>query len=270
MNAKRVAFVTGAAAGIGLATTAELGRRGYAVGMLDVNGAELTAAADRLRANGMDILTYCGDLADFTFAEQALRATARQWGRLDLLVNNAAWRELLTMRRISVESWERTLRICLTAPAFLSRWAAEIMEPQQSGVIINVSSIRSFQPDGQAAAYSAAKGGLDALTYDLADLYGRSGIRVLAVNPGAVDTALSHDYADPSGQSVTEELRRRSEDHIPLGRWASAEELARLIAVLASDDASYVTGTTIVADGGWTRNGTPHSLKARIAPRDFL
>lgn len=269
MMAKRVAFVTGAAGGIGLATTAELGRRGYAVGMLDCNAAQLTAAAADLCNKGLNVLTHCGDLADFAFAEKALRDTVQHWGRLDLLVNNAAWRELLTMRRISVESWERTLRICLTAPAFLSRWAAEIMEPQRAGVIINVSSIRSFQPDGLAAAYAAAKGGLDALTYDLAALYGRSGIRVLAVNPGAVDTALSQDYADPDGKSVTDELRAKSEDHIPLGRWARAEEIARLIATLASDDASYVTGTTIVADGGWTHNGTANSIKARIAPGDF-
>jgi NAD(P)-dependent dehydrogenase (short-subunit alcohol dehydrogenase family) len=237
--------------------------------MLDCNAKQLEEAAAGLRSQGFPILTHCGDLADFAFAENALRDTAKHWGRLDLLVNNAAWRELLTMRRISVESFERTLRICLTAPAFLSRWAAEIMEPQRSGVIINISSIRSFQPDGLAAAYTAAKGGLDALTYDLAALYGRSGIRVLAINPGAVDTALSHDYADPEGKSVTDELRHRSEDHIPLGRWAQAEEIARLISVMASDDASYVTGTTIVADGGWTRNGTPRSMKARIAGQDF-
>lgn len=269
MSTRRVAFVTGAAGGIGLATAAELGRRGYAVGMLDNQADRLAAATARMRTAGFDVLPHSGDLADLAFAEAALRETASHWGRLDLLVNNAAWRELQTMRHISLESWERTLRVCLTAPAFLARWAAGIMEPQGGGVIINVSSIRSFQPDGLAAAYVAAKGGLDALTYDLAALYGRAGIRVVAVNPGAVDTALSHDYADPAGASVTEALRRSSEDQIPLGRWGRAEEIARLIAALASDDATYVTGTTIVVDGGWTRNGTPHSLKSRVAPEDF-
>lgn len=269
MTTRRVAFVTGAAGGIGRATTNELGRRGYAVAMLDSQADRLAAAANEMRAAGIEVLPHCGDLANLAFAESALQETAKCWGRLDLLVNNAAWRELVTMRHVSVESWDRTLRVCLTAPAFLARWAARIMEPQQSGVIINVSSIRSFQPDGLAAAYAAAKGGLDALTYDLAALYGRAGIRVVAVNPGAVDTALSQDYTDPAGASVTEALRRSSEDHIPLGRWARAEEIARLIAALAGDDATYVTGTTIVADGGWTRNGTPHSTKARVAPEEF-
>src|SRR5262249_12134218 len=155
----------------------------------------------------------------------------------------AAWRELASMRRISVESWERTLRVCLTAPAFLARWAAEVMEQSGGGVIINISSIRAFQPDGVAAAYVAAKGGLDALTYDLASLYGRSGIRVVAINPGAIDTELSRDYSADSGESLTEDLRRSSEDMIPLGRWGCPEDIARMIALVASDDAAYLTGT---------------------------
>jgi NAD(P)-dependent dehydrogenase (short-subunit alcohol dehydrogenase family) len=100
MTAQRVAFITGAAGGIGLAATHELARRGYAVAMLDCNAKQLEEAAAGLRSQGFPILTHCGDLADFAFAENALRDTAKHWGRLDLLVNNAAWRELLTMRRI--------------------------------------------------------------------------------------------------------------------------------------------------------------------------
>jgi 3-oxoacyl-[acyl-carrier protein] reductase len=269
MADRRVAFITGGAAGIGREIGCELARRGYSVALLDSNAAGLTDLARELSAGGTVVETFCGDVGDLEFSTAALRSTAEKLGGLDLLVNNAAWRELASMRRISLESWERTLRVCLTAPAFLGRTAAELMEPRGGGVIINISSIRAFQPDGLAAAYSAAKGGLDAVTYDLASLYGRSGIRVLSINPGAIDTALSHDYSDPKGESLTTDLRRASEDDIPLGRWGRAEEIARLVALMASDEASYVTGTTIVADGGWTRNGTPHSLKRRMAPEDF-
>jgi 3-oxoacyl-[acyl-carrier protein] reductase len=266
---KPVAFVTGAAAGIGLATARELVRRGYALGLLDCNADALASTADELHGAGAHVQLHAGDVGDLTFSEAAVRETARNFGRLDLLVNNAAWRELVSMRQISLESWEKTLRVCLTAPAFLARAAAQIMEPQKSGVIVNVSSIRAFQPDGLAAAYVAAKGGLDSVTCDLASLYGRSGIRVFGIAPGAVDTSLSNDYTDNAGGSITTDLRRTSEDHIPLGRWAKPEEIARLIALLAGDEASYLTGTTIVVDGGWTRNGTPRSLKRRMAPEDF-
>lgn len=265
----RVALLTGAAGGIGRATALELGRRGYALALVDCHAEKLDALTGELHELGIAALPLAGDLAELDFAEQAVRDTDSQLGRLDLLINNAAWRELASMRKISVESWERTLRVCLTVPAFMSRWAAEVMERSGRGVIINISSIRSFQPDGIAAAYVAAKGGLDALTYDLAALYGRMGIRVVAINPGAIDTELSRDYSDDSGESLTDDLRRSSEDMIPMGRWGRPEDIARMIALVASDEAAYLTGTTVVVDGGWTRNGTPHSLKRRMAPDDF-
>jgi NAD(P)-dependent dehydrogenase (short-subunit alcohol dehydrogenase family) len=264
-----VALVTGAAGGIGNALTLELARRGYNLALTDRDAAQLDETVRSIPTSRCGVLTEPGDLSDLDFAEKLVRRTADRFGRIDLLVNNAAWRELVSMRRITVESWERTLRVCLTAPAFLSRWCAEVMEPMGRGVIINISSIRSFQPDGIAAAYSAAKGGLDSLTYDLASLYGPSGIRVLAIHPGAIDTSLSRDYTDEQGASLTDDLRRASEDAIPLGRWGRPEEIARMIAILATEDASYLTGTSIVVDGGWTRNGTPRSLKRRMNPRDF-
>ena len=122
---------------------------------------------------------------------------------------------------------------------------------------------------GTSPAYVAAKGGLDALTRELAALYGPAGIRVVAVNPGAVDTELSRDYTDADQGSLTSDIRRLSEDFTPLGRWARPEEIARVIAMLAGDDASFISGTCLTVDGSWTANIHPLSLKRRMAPDDF-
>jgi NAD(P)-dependent dehydrogenase (short-subunit alcohol dehydrogenase family) len=269
MNDGPVAFITGAARGIGRETALEFARRGYRVALLDMQAELLQEVDTFIRPLGVETVSHAGDLSDLSFAKAAVRSTVDRWGRLDVLVNNAAWRDLVTMRQITPESWQRTLDVCLTAPAFLSRWAAEAMENQKRGVIINVSSMMSQRAGGIAPAYVAAKGGMDALTYELASLYGPSGIRVLAVNPGAVDTDLSGDYTDPQGQSITVPLRQWSEDAIPLRRWATAAEVARAIVALAGDDFSYLTGTTIVLDGGWLHSHYPRPIQQMLDPEQF-
>ncbi|MHC4400338.1 MAG: SDR family NAD(P)-dependent oxidoreductase [Planctomycetota bacterium] len=264
MTDRRVALVTGASRGIGAATAEELARRNYHVALVARSDAGLAAIAERVRQTGSEALLCQGDLADLDFAESTVRRAVSQWHRLDVLVNNAAWRELASMRQIGLASWEKTLRVCLTAPAFLAKWAAEVMEPRGGGVIVNVSSIMSARAGGVSPAYVAAKGALDSLTYELATLYGPSGIRVVAVSPGAIDTEISRDLADGEGDDLAGRLRAWSCDHVPLGRWGTPKEVARLIAMLAGDDARYVTGTTVVVDGGWLHSHFPRSLQRRI------
>ena len=269
METTRVVLVTGASRGIGAATAREFAARGFDVA-ITARGAEGLAAtaADVARA-GRRSLSLAGDIADLGFAEMVVRRTIETFGRLDVLVNNAAWRELVTLRTVTLESWERTLRICLTVPAFMSRWAAEQMERQGGGAIINVSSIMSRRAAGFGSAYVAAKGGLDSLTFDLAALYGPLGIRTVAVNPGAIDTELSNDYVDAEGASVSSASNAHVEDMVPLRRAGRPEEIARAIGWLASDDASYVNGTTITVDGGWSTQNSPYSLKRRMFPDEF-
>ena len=266
MAEDRVALVTGAARGIGAATAAELARRGYRLALLDVNRKGLEQTAVAFASAASPPLLFVGDLADLDFARSAVEQTAQAFGRLDLLVNNAAWREVQTMRETNVPTWDRTLRICLTAPAFLAKWAAEVMERQGAGVIVNVSSIRSHFNDGTAAAYIAAKGGLNALTYELAALYGPRGIRVVAVNPGAIDTQLSGDLAEAG---VMQAVVADCVDHTPLGRMGRPEEIARLIAWLASGEASFISGTTITADGGLSHDHYGLALKRQMKPGEF-
>ncbi len=266
MTERRVALLTGAARGIGAATALELARRGYRLALVDVLTGELHDVARQISTAGGEALPLAGDLADLEFARSAVDQTVAQFVRLDVLVNNAAWRKVETMRQTDLPTWDRTLRVCLTAPAFLARWAAESMQRQGQGVIINVSSIRAQFNDGTAAAYVAAKGGLDALTRELAALYGPRGIRVVAVSPGAIDTQLSADLAQAS---VMEQEAADCIDHTPLGRMGRPEEIARTICWLVSDEASFVSGTIVVADGGLSHNHYGLALKRQIKPDEF-
>ena len=269
MNDRPVVFITGAAGGIGSAASLEFAKRGYDVAMADINVEKLEDLAGKINTGDAQALPVPGDLSDLEYAKRAIDKTIESFGRLDVLVNNATWREIVTMRTISLESWEKTMRVGVTAPAFLSRWAATQMEKQGGGVIINVSSIQSQSVAGISPAYVASKGAIDALTYELATLWGPKGIRVLAVNPGAIDTDGSRDYESDEGDNLTTELRKWSEEMIPLRRWGRAEEIARTIAMLASEDASYITGTTIVADGGVKMQFSPYPFKHQMLPEEY-
>ena len=252
----RVALVTGASAGIGAAVAEEFVARGHAVGIVGRDVARLDEVRRRLEASGGRVLAVSGDLADLGFAESAVRQVAAAFGRLDVLVNNAAARELATMREITPAEWDRTIRVCLTTPAFLARWSAEEMEKHGGGVIVNVGSMMSRQAHGVSPAYVSCKGAMESLTYDLAALYGPAGIRVVTVAPGAIDTAMSRDFVG-NDEPSEDPIREFSESMAMLGRWGRPEEVARAIAWVASDEASYLTGTTLVLDGGWSRMHMP-------------
>lgn len=269
MNDRPVVLVTGASSGIGAATCLEFARRGYDVALVARSTDRLEMVATQAQSCGARSLVLPGDLADLDFAESAVQKTIEQLGRVDVLVNNAAWREIVTMRTIDADSWNKTLQICLTAPAFLSRWAARDMEKRKAGVILNISSVQSQSAAGVSPAYIACKGALDSLTYELAALWGPKGIRVVAINPGAIETDLSTDYQSSGGKNLTTQQHEWSEDMIPLRRWATPEEIAKTIAMLASEDASYITGTTLVADGGIKTQFSPYSIKREMFPQEF-
>jgi NAD(P)-dependent dehydrogenase (short-subunit alcohol dehydrogenase family) len=263
MSDQPVALITGASRGIGAATAQAFSQAGYRLAIVATNEAALQEVADGLATPS---LVLVGDLAEMAFTETIVPQAVARFGRIDVLVNNAAWRELGSMRRITVDNWERTLRICLTAPAFLARWAAEDMERRKRGVILNISSIMALHSAGISPAYVACKGGIDALTFELASVYGPAGIRAVSIQPGAIDTELSRsvgqaDHAD--------EIRQYSEDMIMLGRWGRPEEIADALLFLASERASYITGTTLAIDGGWLRQHMPLSLKRRHFEDDY-
>lgn len=250
-----VVIITGAAGGIGKATALKFAANGCALTLVDIDISGLNDLEKKLEDIPCDFLCINGDMQDLSFISTIVEKTVDKWGRIDVLINNAVWRTIETMRTITQANWEKTLKIGLTAPAFLAKHTAEVMERMNiPGVIINISSVMSQRAGGNSPAYIACKGGLESLTYELAVLYGPKGIRVVAVNPGNIKTNLSTSYKDEKGRNISEELIKQMNDNTPLKRSGSPEEIANVSYWLSTKEASYVTGTSILVDGGFFHN----------------
>lgn len=266
----KVALVTGAARGIGAATARSFAREGFAVVALDVLTEELGQVIEGIRGDGHEALGVVADLAALDRLESAVERVAAKWGRIDVLVNNGAARDLQSIRQITPETWNRIIATNLTAPALLMKWVEPHMRAAGGGVMINVSSVEAHIPKGVGAAYAAAKGGLLSLTYDAAAALAGEGIRVVAVSPGAVDTEIGRNFDQRSTDGeLDRDIRAESEDLIPMKRWAQPEEIAEVILWLSGEGASYITGTEITVDGGLAHTWMPRRLKRRILPGQF-
>ena len=265
-----VVIITGAAGGIGKATALKYAMNGYALTLADIDEVELGLLQNMLQEIKCDFICLLGDLQDHQFIKDIIDQTLQRWGRIDTLVNNAAWRTIETMRHISLETWERTIKICLTAPAFLAKYAATAMEENQiEGTIINISSIMSHRAGGYSPAYIACKGAIESLTYELAVLYGAKGIRVVAVSPGNIQTNLSGDYTDGDANNISERISVNMNESAPLQRAGTPDEIANVIFWLSSGDASFVTGTSIMVDGGFACNFSSYQIKKLQFPKEF-
>jgi len=271
MNNNKVAIITGASKGIGRSTALKFAANNYKVTLVGRTQEELDQLGLEIEQKySMDVLICAGDLANEEFLRQVVADTVSKWGRIDTLINNAAWRTIETMRTISLENWEKTIRVCLTAPAFLAKYVAAVMEDSNiQGVIVNISSVMSHRAGGNSPAYIACKGALESLTYELAVLYGPKNIRVVSVNPGNIKTDLSNDYKDEKGNNVSKQLGDQMNDHTPLKRAGTSEEIANVSYWLSSDEASFITGTTILVDGGFLHNFNSYPMKKLQYPKEF-
>jgi NAD(P)-dependent dehydrogenase (short-subunit alcohol dehydrogenase family) len=271
MKNKKVVIITGAAGGIGLATAKKFAENDFCIVLSDINREGLNKAVEILEKEYQaDCLICHGNLEDINYVKDIVNQTIQKWGRIDVLINNAAWRIIETMRTISLENWEKALRINLTAPAFLAKYAAGAMEENKiAGVIINISSVMSQNAGGYGPAYIACKGGIESLTYELSALYGPKGIRVVAVNPGNIETNLSSDYVDEAGNNISERLKNHMNDNTPLQRAGNPEEIANVCYWLSSNEASFITGTSILVDGGFLHNFNSYKMKKLQFPNEF-
>lgn len=273
MNQQKVALITGAAGGIGKEIVRRFGKEGFHLVLSDIDAERLEAIANDLYTAGIPedkLLLLPGDLSDLNYAESLTDQCRQRWSRLDTLVNNAVWRTHDTLRTITEAHWEKTLRIGLTAPTFLAKWSAELMEEYKlPGTIINISSVQAGRAPGTSPAYMACKGAMDSLTYELASLYGPSGIRVVGVAPGNTLTPLSGDFVDESGDNISEKLTKYMEDQTPLARSAQPVEIANVVYWLSTGEASFVNGTVIEVDGGFRHGFGANSLKNIQFPGQF-
>jgi NAD(P)-dependent dehydrogenase (short-subunit alcohol dehydrogenase family) len=243
----KVALVTGAARGIGLATAKRFLADGWRVALLDIDGENLTRTYATL-AHPEETLALTGDVA---IAEQVARAFAelkRRFGRLDALINNAGIAIFKPILDVSYEDWSRVLAVNLTGPFLCTQAAAPIMRDNGGGAIVNITSISGLRASTLRTAYGTSKAGLAHLTKQQAAELASLGIRVNAVAPGPVDTAMAKAVHSP-------EIRKDYHDHMPLNRYGLEDELAEAIFFLASDRASYITGQVLCVDGGFDSTG---------------
>ena len=246
-SVSKTALITGAARGIGLAATKRFLADDWRVALLDIDGDNLKRTYDALARPSTTMALTC-DVADPAGVAHAVAAVGERFGRLDALVNNAGIAIFKPILDVTYEDWSRVLAVNLTGPFLCTQAAAPLMRDTGGGSIVNITSISGLRASTLRTAYGTSKAGLAHLTKQQAAELAAIGIRVNAVAPGPVDTAMAKAVHTP-------EIRKDYHDHMPLNRYGLEEELAEAIYFLCSDRASYITGQVLAVDGGFDSTG---------------
>jgi NAD(P)-dependent dehydrogenase (short-subunit alcohol dehydrogenase family) len=244
---QKVALVTGAARGIGLAVAKRFLADGWRVALLDIEAELLDRAVAALADPDRTLALHC-DVSDAAAVASAMQAVSRRFGRLDALVNNAGVAVFAPLLETSDQDWNRVLAVNLTGPFLCTKAAASLMREHGGGAIVNITSISAVRASTLRSAYGTSKAGLAHLTKQLAVELASLGIRVNAVAPGPVETAMAKAVHTP-------EIRADYHDAIPLNRYGLEEELAEAVFFLCSERSSYITGQILAVDGGFDAAG---------------
>jgi NAD(P)-dependent dehydrogenase (short-subunit alcohol dehydrogenase family) len=243
--AGRIALVTGAANGIGRASAIRLAREGADLALVDREGEALHAVAREIEAAGRQVLPFTADWTDTSAVREAFAAIRQRFGRIDILFNNVGQsaRERASLFHVSAEeTWRFVIEVSLLATMRATRLVVEEMRSRRSGRIVNMSTESAFYGDVGFADYAAAKMGVVGFTRSLARELAPFHVNVNAVCPGAIRTR-AHDRLP---REVIDKVR----NSVPMGYVAEPEDVAGVVAFLASDDARYITGQSILIDGG--------------------
>jgi 3-oxoacyl-[acyl-carrier protein] reductase len=243
--AGKVALVTGAGNGIGRAIAERFAAEGASVVALDLEIEAAEEVVSLINENGGKAEAIGGDIANREDVARTVTLAVERFGGLDILAANAGIADAQPLLEIEERSWRRIIDVNLTGTFFCIQEAARVMIPVRRGAIVVTASTNAFYVETNMAHYNASKGGVVALVRSAALDLGPYGIRVNAIEPSMVRTRAAFITEDPVGGP--EYLKR-----VPLGRFAETSEIASTVAFLASDDASYITGETVILDGGLT------------------
>jgi 3-oxoacyl-[acyl-carrier protein] reductase len=239
----KVAVVTGASRGIGRATAIELAARGAKV-VVNYNSSEAAAneVVEAIKAAGGEAMPYKADVADEEQANALIKAAADAYGQLDILVNNAGMTRDNVIMMMKPDDFDAVITTNLRSTWLCSKAAARSMMRKRYGRIINVSSVVGIAGNGGQTNYAASKAGIIGMSKSLAKELATRNVTVNVVAPGFIETDMTKD--------LSQELQATAISHIPLGRMGTPEDVAKVIAFLASDDAAYLTGQVLPVDGG--------------------
>jgi NAD(P)-dependent dehydrogenase (short-subunit alcohol dehydrogenase family) len=241
----KVAVITGGGTGIGRATALLFAREGARVVVADYNEETGQQTVDDIKARNGEAIFVRADVSRETDVQNMIAAAVSAYKKVDILFSNAGIGEVCPAADLTVEAWDRTININLRGVFLCAKHAIPVMQRNGGGTIINNASILGHVGTPGAAAYNSAKGGVVLLTKNLALEYARDNIRVNAVCPGYIKTPMVMN-------GLSEEMRDKLTALHPLGRLGEPEEVAYCVLFLASDESSFVTGSSLMVDGGYT------------------
>jgi 3-oxoacyl-[acyl-carrier protein] reductase len=238
----KIALVTGAARGIGQAIAVQLASDGADLALCDVKVEWLAETAEKVKALGRRVESYAMDVSDSSTVAEAVAKVVEDFGRIDVLVNNAGITRDALLIRMTEEDWDAVLDVNLKGAFLVTKAVLKTMMKQRSGSIVNVASVVGITGNSGQANYTASKAGLIALTKTTAKELGSRNVRANAVAPGFIRTAMTDQLPPPARDAMLK--------LVPLGRPGEPEDVAKAVAFLASDNAAYVNGQVLTVCGG--------------------